>query len=294
MDQLINQNFDELEYSIYFLTIEDVKIIIRTDVTFVMPKINPSNDSYINIHHHTDNELFFITDGELHINLESNTAVYKNCIVYVPQFTRHYSKATDNIYRFMLSFEKKNTSKHSAFYNTLEKFFSLSAVKTFNLNASIKSLLKELGLLLKSNCLQKNARVTSLLTCIILELIESNTNAVSDNDETFTYDYINHLEHILNNVCNKDVSLEYVAEQLSLSTKQVSRIIRKNYHATFTEVVNEKKLSAACLLLKNTDFSMSKIMELVNIKTENYFYTLFKKRYGMSPLKYRKLNSENN
>ncbi len=46
--------------------------------------------------------------------------------------------------------------------------------------------------------------------------------------------------------------------------------------------------SLAELLLKNTELKISEISLQSCLGSENYFYQVFKKKYGMSPLKYRK------
>ena len=74
-----------------------------------------------------------------------------------------------------------------------------------------------------------------------------------------------------------------------LSQKQVSRIVKKQYGCTFPELMNQKRMSVAVMLLKNTHLSVSEIAVRVGINNENYFYKLFKERCGVTPLKYRNL-----
>ena len=52
--------------------------------------------------------------------------------------------------------------------------------------------------------------------------------------------------------------------------------------------VNLEDNSTASTLIKNTAIPISEIAKQTNLGSENYFYTLFKKRYGISPLQYRK------
>ena len=40
--------------------------------------------------------------------------------------------------------------------------------------------------------------------------------------------------------------------------------------------------------LVNTDLKIADIIEALNFQNENYFYILFKRKTGFSPLKYRK------
>ena len=79
-----------------------------------------------------------------------------------------------------------------------------------------------------------------------------------------------------------------MAEHVYLSTKQISRIIKKEYGCTLSQLVTDKKLAAAKKLLKDTDMKIGEIALAVNLGAENYFYLLFKKKYNQTPLQYRK------
>ncbi|MBE6590146.1 MAG: helix-turn-helix transcriptional regulator [Ruminococcaceae bacterium] len=85
-----------------------------------------------------------------------------------------------------------------------------------------------------------------------------------------------------------DVTLEELAQSLYLSPKQVSRIIRKEYGCSFPTLLNQRKLTTACMLLKYTDLSVSQIAAEVGYTYENYFFTRFKGAYGLTPLQYRR------
>ena len=51
--------------------------------------------------------------------------------------------------------------------------------------------------------------------------------------------------------------------------------------------VQEKRLSQAAFLLKNTGRRISDISVAVGYENVSYFHRIFEKRYGMSPKKYR-------
>ena len=69
---------------------------------------------------------------------------------------------------------------------------------------------------------------------------------------------------------------------------KVSRIIKKHYNCTITELINKRKLAIAVKLLTETNLSIAKIIDTVGYPTPNYFFKIFKKHYGVSPLSYRK------
>ena len=87
---------------------------------------------------------------------------------------------------------------------------------------------------------------------------------------------------------NGDVTLEELARVIYLSSKQVSRIIRKEYGCSFPMLLSQHKLMTACMLLKYTDLPVSQIASEVGYAYENYFFKQFKGAYGMTPLQYRR------
>ena len=100
--------------------------------------------------------------------------------------------------------------------------------------------------------------------------------------------HINAIEQYINaNVFNK-ITMKDLSRHIFLSTRQISRIIFAEYGCSLSQLVKSKKLDAAEMLIKNTDIVISAVASQVNIGSDNYFYAVFKKKYGMSPLQYRK------
>ena len=99
--------------------------------------------------------------------------------------------------------------------------------------------------------------------------------------------HMHEIEYFINSRLEQRVTLSDAAAHVFLSTRQVARIVQQVYGCTFSELVAEKKLAAAEMLLRNTDMKISAIAQRVNMGAENYFFTRFKRRYGMSPLQYR-------
>ena len=66
-------------------------------------------------------------------------------------------------------------------------------------------------------------------------------------------------------------------------SKQIKRLTGKNY----TQFLQEKRISKACSLLKNTDMGIKEIAQQVGYDNISYFHRLFSKACGMSPKKYR-------
>ena len=66
-------------------------------------------------------------------------------------------------------------------------------------------------------------------------------------------------------------------------SKQIKRLTGKNY----TQFLQEKRISKACSLLRNTHMGIKEIAQQVGYDNISYFHRLFSKACGMSPKKYR-------
>ena len=82
-------------------------------------------------------------------------------------------------------------------------------------------------------------------------------------------------------------SLTQIAGQLHYDTAWLSREIRRRTGRTYTELVQEKRLSQAAWLLKNTRHKVSDIALAVGYENVSYFHRLFMDKFHLSPRQYR-------
>lgn len=90
----------------------------------------------------------------------------------------------------------------------------------------------------------------------------------------------------------RDGSLTELASSLHYDFSWLSREIKRKTGKTYTEIVQEKRLSQASFLLTNTDMNISDIANQVGYDNVSYFHRLFKKRFNMSPYKYKNATPE--
>ena len=93
------------------------------------------------------------------------------------------------------------------------------------------------------------------------------------------------LRYIEDNYC--EGSLKELAQILSYDFHSLSREIRKKTGKTYTQLVQEKRLSQACFYLRNTDMSVEEISRRVGYENVSFFHRLFHSRYGVSPRRYK-------
>ena len=88
--------------------------------------------------------------------------------------------------------------------------------------------------------------------------------------------------------CKEDLTVESVAEALSISRSCVSHIFSSRISMPFCDYINSLRLSEATELLKNRDYSITEVSNLSGFPTIRTFNRAFQKRYGMPPTAYRK------
>ena len=82
-------------------------------------------------------------------------------------------------------------------------------------------------------------------------------------------------------------SLTELAESLHYNVSWLSREIKRKTGKTFTRIVQEKRLSQAAFLLRNTDRNVADIAVAVGYENISYFHRIFHEAYGLSPKQYR-------
>lgn len=279
-----------MKEQIYKITISDIRLEATLfDEAF---HLKPSNIqggimSHIRrMHRHTSHEIFFVLDGALHVHTASESSFSAQTAVVIPPLCDHYTVSDGtNGYCLYFSVEHIPNGAETLFRSVQEKLTDATA--TFKLDEDTVFYVTRLA-----NAVQtENAaeQIPHLLYLIFDSLFKQTITAESkEASKTCKRDtYIHSIELYVNN-CEGKVSLQKLADKLYLCPKQVSRIIKKEYGCSLTDMVNRRKLTAACTLLKHTALSVTEISRAVGYEYENYFFTLFKKSLGVTPLQYRK------
>lgn len=83
------------------------------------------------------------------------------------------------------------------------------------------------------------------------------------------------------------LSLKELSAFFNYSERQMTRILKDYTGQSFTAMIQDIRLQQACRLLQNPDIPISDIAAHVGYSNVSYFYTIFKKQYGMTPAEYR-------
>lgn len=118
---------------------------------------------------------------------------------------------------------------------------------------------------------------------LLLEFIRHSDKLVSENIEKEAV--LQTLKYIEENY--QSGSLSEIAEQLHYDLYWLSREIKRKTGKTFTELLQEKRLSQAEYLLLHSNMKVADIATSIGYSNMSYFHRIFEARFGTSPKKYR-------
>ena len=128
------------------------------------------------------------------------------------------------------------------------------------------------------------------LLSALLSMIESERKKVATTDETNqktqNVTFKNFLK-ILEENFHRSEGVEFYAEKLFMSARNLNLICQNILHQTVTETIEIRKLIEAKNLLSGTDKSVSEIGFELGFNEKTYFTAVFKKKSGQTPTEFR-------
>ena len=86
------------------------------------------------------------------------------------------------------------------------------------------------------------------------------------------------------------LTVSTIASKTNISKSTLYRIFNENFGCTVSDYINQLRIEKSISLLSETDLSVEEIAEKTGFASCSYFSRVFKKLYGVSPLKFKKEN----
>ena len=125
-------------------------------------------------------------------------------------------------------------------------------------------------------------RVTAILNYILFLLLDEQKQEIGNPHVLKMLRYIE--LHI-----SSPVSLRELSEHVYLSKEYTAHIFKKETGKTVTEYVNYRKMLLAKEMLEGGEMSLSEIAESLGYESYSYFFRVYKKTFGVSPKKAKRI-----
>lgn len=115
------------------------------------------------------------------------------------------------------------------------------------------------------------------------ELSKTNTSILNNNDML-----MNRLQEYISKNISSELSLPQVATEFAMSKSTFSRFLKATTTMSFTDYLLDYRINMAVRLLRQ-DVAIPELVEQCGFNSVSYFYRVFKKTKGTTPLEYRRL-----
>lgn len=99
------------------------------------------------------------------------------------------------------------------------------------------------------------------------------------------------MHYICNHAC-KGIKVEQVLDAVGMSRSNLEKRFKEEVGETIHAVIHAEKLEKARTLLVSTSLSINEISQMCGYPSLQYFYSVFKKAYDVTPKEYRERYSE--
>ncbi|SHF02931.1 AraC family transcriptional regulator [Clostridium fallax] len=138
-----------------------------------------------------------------------------------------------------------------------------------------------------SNSKKNPSFIVGHLYLFINSLIEFSLNSTLTEADDLNEFYIREALNFIEENYNRNISVEDISKRCNLSKSYFTRIFKKHMNITPQEFLIHYKMMKACNLLKDKTLSISYISELLGYSNQFNFSVAFKKRFNLSPSKWR-------
>ena len=243
------------------------------------PSILHSHDDYI--------EIFIVTKGKLvhHFGKKKMIMQAGDAFILFPnQYHKHsqyknYFSQHLNLTCSLAHAEEFFQLYFSSPNPTLPNQLIHLAPKSFELVLAFQDLILDA----KSEA-EQDVTIKSLIS-FTFSLFRNTEIKENQTQPKWLYEFIQKLNNL---VFTPDLKLSDIYALSNYSQSTLSREFKKHLGKPLIAYINELKLNYACNQLKHTNLSVLEISSSLGLDSLSHFCHLFKKKYNLSPLQYRK------
>lgn len=164
--------------------------------------------------------------------------------------------------------------------------FETSKIGYFHSNPNIKSLFQNIMTTLKSIDFLRDLNSSQLLYKLFIELYR-----VSEQEPTSPHTsdkfIIEPIIHYINDHFSEDITLEVLAEILTITPQHLCKLFRNQLYMRPFEYITKRRIQEAKKLLICSNMTIKEIGKTVGYQDSSYFCAMFKKYELTTPMQFR-------
>lgn len=277
----------------YIFNIEDVRILMLSEYD-IQNNVVHLSDFINNMHVHSHYEIFYVANGVITVKFDTGTEEFvKGDVFIVPPRVRHMvlmAEQSSTRYGISVDFQKNSLKGAASLYDMLERFMVKDTFVAVKNVPFMEEVFKKIAFdEIKNDEMAMSLHIHEMFTELLRNSGEESGYPVletklSDSNMMRLYK----LQQMIFGSRTRSYSLNDIAEELFLSTRQVSRIIQQYYGCTYRELTATLRIEIAAGLLEDTDINILEVASKAGYNSIKGFYTNFKERFGCLPSEYRR------
>ena len=137
----------------------------------------------------------------------------------------------------------------------------------------------------------RNTIIRNRLQNVLLEAFDKTRRFARDvhpqSGTTRQADLFQHFVALVHEHCTEQREVAFYADQLCISTRYLSTIVRSVAHSTAKEFIDRSVVLEIKMLLESTELSVQEIAYRLHFPDQSYLGRFFKKHTGVSPTEFR-------
>lgn len=246
-------------------------------------------------HYHDAYEIYFQTKGTRYVFFDNSCHVLErgDVTIFKP-FELHLAQSRECEYyeRYVVNFSRESFAgilSDSEIYMLFEKIES----GKIHLDEEKTVYLEKIFALAEENAQKKGFLASKLLSAMILQIIMT---VLEWSEMSVSGAYIDPrvakaIQYIEKNY-SQAIGLDEIANSAGLSVYYFSRQFKKMTGVSAGEYLNDVRLTKIYNLLTNTKNTLDEIAQRTGFASSGNLSRAFKKKYGISPAKFRKSNKK--
>ena len=248
------------------------------------------NDWPSNMHSHDYLEIFIVRSGSGKLVIENvEYTLKKNDIVFINPGVMH-TEVSDNTESLEYLFFAVDNIKLETHYANQLFYSELSPVYSYD-NTPLQTPVNEIIKWADSDSFSAPVVIKNYLIILLVLFLQSiyDTKMLPARSGTFQYEAAK--EYIDNHFTTR-ITLDELAQNCYISKWHLTRIFKQHSGFSPFAYINAKRLELAKKLLRETDYSITKIAYEAGFNSSSYFSQIFKKEFNTSPETYRKVKEQ--